>query len=98
MTASEGSTGLPHVAANCDHHGIAGLEAPKWDLKSPNFHFHRLRRVVSQNVDHLHDHRVSPGFWIRVLRLKLDLRVFARAVTLPLVVERVVSVVPIDGP
>src|ERR1019366_9508889 len=49
-----------------------------------------LRRVVPEDVDHLHDHFVCTRFGILVLRKEFDLRVSTSSIRLPLIVESIV--------
>jgi hypothetical protein len=60
--------------------------------------FHRLRRVIAKNVDHLDDDAVLTGFRVGVERFQRQLVILARAERLPFVVEGVALVVPIDSP
>ena len=57
-----------------------------------------LRGIISQNIDHLHQHRVLPFLLITITGSKFNFRVLLRAVALPLIVKRIIAVVPVYGP
>ena len=73
---------------------FAGEDMPR----SRHLPSNRFRRVVAEKVDHLDDDRVVARIGVCVPDFEQERVVLARAIGLPLVVERVTLVVPIHRP
>src|SRR5688572_26081000 len=64
----------------------------------PNLDREQSGGVVAEDVDHLDDDPVRPGLGVGMRGPSIEAIVLPCSVRLPLVVERVVGVVPVHGP